>query len=59
MTDRVEQLAQRLSALESEPVTSHPRVLDEVHRGLVGELERLAGVVAGDGQSTGSAHGRS
>ena len=51
MTERVQQLASRLSSLDAQPVTAHPGVLDEVHRGLVGELERLAGVVAGDGRA--------
>ena len=54
MTDAVAQLAQRIEALDGQPVTAHPGVLDEVHRGLVGELERLAGAVAGDAAGAGS-----
>ena len=49
MTDRIDHLVGQLEALDAQPVTAHPQVLDELHRGLVGELERLAGVVAGDG----------
>ncbi len=48
MSDVTEQLTTRLQALDAEPVTAHPGVLDDVHRSLVGELERLAGVVAGE-----------
>ncbi len=48
MSDHIEQLTQRLASLDAEPVTTHPGVLDEVHRLLIGELDRLAGVVAGD-----------
>ena len=60
MSDHVEQLAQRLQALDGEPLGRHPDVLDEVHRGLVGELERLAGAVAGDPGTpgTGTPHHR-
>ena len=49
MTDDLNHLVTRLEQLDTEPVASHPGVLDELHRGLVGELDRLAGVVAGDG----------
>jgi hypothetical protein len=45
----LDHLVTRLQQLEDEPVGNHPGVLDELHRGLVGELDRLAGVVAGDG----------
>lgn len=48
MSDPIERLADRLEDLDGEPVTTHPGVLDEVHRGLVGELERLAGLVSGE-----------
>ena len=48
MTDPIERLAHRLESLDGQPVSAHPGVLDEVHRGLVGELERLAGVVSGE-----------
>ena len=48
MSDFIERLAHRLDELDREPVAVHPAVLDEVHRGLVGELDRLAGVVSGD-----------
>ena len=53
MTDRIADLSERVRALEAEPVSTHPGVLDEVHRGLLGELERLAGIVAGDSRRTG------
>jgi hypothetical protein len=46
-------LASRLEALGGQPVGGHPAVLDEVHRALVGELERLANVVSGEGPSAG------
>jgi len=49
VSDRIDHLVGQLEALAAEPVSAHPLVLDEVHRGLVGELDRLAGVVAGDG----------
>ena len=49
MSDRLRDVADRLAELEAAPVTSHPEVLDAVHRALVDELDRLAGVVAGDG----------
>lgn len=52
MSDAVEQLAERLRALDGQPVSSHVAVLDEVHRGLVGELDRLAGTITGDGVAT-------
>lgn len=42
--DRLAELAGRLAALDAEPVAEHPQVLEEVHRGLVGELDALAGV---------------
>ena len=56
MTDAIEQLAQRLAALEGEPVVTHPGVLDEVHRRLIGELDRLADSVSGESRSSGSPH---
>lgn len=58
MTDAAEHLAERLRALDGQPVSSHVVVLDEVHQGLVGELDRLAGAITGDGvaASTGSSH---
>ena len=57
MTENLDHLVARLQQLDAEPVANHPGVLDELHRGLVGELDRLAGAVAGDGtgQSSGSA----
>lgn len=48
MSDHIEGLSLQIELLDSEPVRTHPDVLDEVHRGLVGELERLAGVVSGE-----------
>ena len=59
MTDPIEHLAQRLRGLDAEPVHAHPGALDEVHRGLIGELERLAGVVSGDARSGGAGSQRS
>ena len=60
MTDPVEELAGRLRALDDEPVQVHPAALDEVHRGLVAELDRLAGAVAGDARTaSGSPHTQS
>lgn len=38
----LEHLRTELAGLASAPVTLHPGVLDEVHRALVGELDRLA-----------------
>ena len=49
--DEVSALSQRLDGLGDDPIGSHPSVLDEVHRALVGELERLAGVVSGEARS--------
>jgi hypothetical protein len=54
--DELDRLGHRLAALDEHPVSAHPGVLDEVHRALVGELERLAGVVSGE--SRGSGHNR-
>ena len=54
MTDAIEQLAQRLAALDDAPVGTHPGVLDDVHRRLVGELDRLANSVSGESRSSGS-----
>lgn len=48
--DRLRSLATRLERLEAEPVAGHPDVLEEVHRGLVAELEALAGVGSPAGQ---------
>ena len=48
MSDPIDQLTQRLAALDSEPVATHPGVLDEVHRRLISELDRLADSVAGE-----------
>ncbi len=36
-------LTERLAALEDQPVTEHPAVLESVHAALVAELDRLAG----------------
>jgi len=60
VSDRIQQLAQRVADLDGAPVTTHPGVLDDVHRGLVSELDRLAGDVAGNPRAavTGSASGR-
>jgi hypothetical protein len=40
----LEDLTQRLAALEDAPVAEHPDVLDAVHTALVAELDSLAGV---------------
>ena len=50
-SDEVSALSERLDALGDDPIGSHPSVLDEVHRALVGELERLAGIVRGEARS--------
>ena len=50
-TDDLSFLSQRLDGLGDDPIGSHPAVLDEVHRALVGELERLAGVVSGEARA--------
>ena len=49
--DDVSALGQRLDGLGDAPIGSHPAVLDEVHRALVGELERLADIVSGEARS--------
>ncbi len=41
--DRLAQLRGRVSGLGDRPLAEHPDVLDDVHRRLVAELERLAG----------------
>lgn len=38
----LEDLRARLDRLADAPVVGHPEVLDDVHRLLVGELDRLA-----------------
>lgn len=38
----LQQLRDRLAALEDAPLGTHPDVLDEVHRALVAELGSLA-----------------
>lgn len=40
--DRLSALRARLAALDDSPLGAHPELLDEVHRGLVAELDRLA-----------------
>jgi hypothetical protein len=45
--DALPGLVDRLSALDGEPVAAHPQVLEEVHRGLVAELDLLAGAGTG------------
>lgn len=42
MTDRLEELAAQLDALDSQPVETHPEVLEQVHRAIVEELEALS-----------------
>jgi hypothetical protein len=46
VSDRLTGLTERLSALEGAPVAAHPQVLEEIHRGLVAELDALAGAGA-------------
>lgn len=48
----LQQLRDRLAALEDAPLGTHPDVLDEVHRALVAELGSLAETRA-DGVSPG------
>jgi hypothetical protein len=43
VTEPLAALAGRVSDLDAEPVATHPAVLEDVHRGLVSELEALAG----------------
>lgn len=43
MSDRLTALGDRVAALDHAPVAEHPEVLEEVHRGLVAELDALAG----------------
>jgi hypothetical protein len=50
-SDELTALGQRLAGLDNDPIGTHPAVLDEVHRALVGELERLAGVVSGEARA--------
>lgn len=40
--DRLQGLRARLAELDQAPLTAHPDVLDEVHRGLVSALDDLA-----------------
>lgn len=40
--DRLPALAARLSELDGHPVDTHPDVLEDLHRELVGELDGLA-----------------
>ena len=54
MSDPIDLLTQRLGALDTAAVETHPGVLDEVHRSLVAELDHLAESVAGESR-TGSA----
>ncbi|MDP8970010.1 MAG: hypothetical protein M3N52_05860 [Actinomycetota bacterium] len=51
MTDRLTRLQALLDGLADQPLAAHPRILDEVHRALVAELEALAGA----GQAGGDA----
>jgi hypothetical protein len=46
VTDRLSDLSERLAALDGAPVAAHPQVLEEIHRGLVAELDALAGAGA-------------
>lgn len=39
--DRLAQLRQQLGELEEAPLSAHPEVLEQTHRELVEELERL------------------
>jgi hypothetical protein len=44
--DALHALAARLRGVDDEPLGAHADVLEEVHRGLVAELEALAGAGA-------------
>jgi hypothetical protein len=55
-SDELNALGQRLAGLDEDPIGAHPGVLDEVHRALVGELERLAGVVSGEARTRRPGH---
>lgn len=39
--DLLEELAAKVAELDKAPVSTHPEVLDRLHRALVGELESL------------------
>lgn len=52
MSDHLAELVARVTALHDAPVAEHPQVLEEVHRGLVSQLEALAGA------GTGTRHAR-
>lgn len=39
--DRLAQLRQKLAELDEAPLSAHPEVLEQTHRELVEELERL------------------
>ncbi len=43
MSDALDGLVSRLRAVDEEPVAGHPQLLEDIHRGLVTELEALAG----------------
>jgi hypothetical protein len=45
--DALSTLVHRVADLDGAPVATHPQVLEEVHRGLVAELEALAGAGTG------------
>jgi hypothetical protein len=51
--DRLAQLRRQLEALEEAPLSSHPEVLEDVHRALVQKLEALSDmdVAAPDGET--------
>lgn len=56
-TDELIALGHRLAALDDTPVGTHPAVLDEVHRALIGELDRLADVVNGESRAARAGRG--
>lgn len=39
--DRLDRLRQQLAELDDAPLSTHPEVLEQTHRALVEELERL------------------
>jgi hypothetical protein len=51
MSDRLADLAARLAELDEQPVRSHPDVLDELHRALVGELDALGRLTVSESRS--------
>lgn len=49
--DPVPELAGRVRALDQQPLDEHPDVLEQVHREIVAELDRLGGRQRSTGES--------